>query len=198
MIYIRDDDILVESKGFRDSFKRFMQVHDWTLLSDRVLHVPTILVTEIQEFPQAIDFINQEFNEGNMLPQLHGFVHEDYGAKDIDTVREHLEKSLAWWDATMSAPIPTKWYTPWGSTQPHLTEAANDYGLEVKGIDTPVLEGPYGVIANMKKGVPPDYLENQDILVHWWNRSPRLFRFCLMLKHGSWDAAKAVMPELFR
>lgn len=198
MIYIRDDDVLLRSNGFNDPVLRLEQIHSWILESPRLMHVPTILCSEIKSFPNAIKFIKEETIAGRMLPQLHGWEHIDYGKLHYAAVIDHLERSKHWMIDNLNV-CPTRWYTPWGASATHLHTAANDCGLKL--IDTSgiiVLEGPNGVLATLKKGVPIDYLDGKEIFMHWWTRGLRLWRLALIAKHGSWQAAKAAKPEVFK
>ena len=81
MIRVRDDDVLISSKGTKNPLTKFKMVHDWICeVPETLIHVPTILVTEIQEFPEAIEYIRQETAEGRMLPEIHGWSHKDYAS----------------------------------------------------------------------------------------------------------------------
>ena len=91
MIRVRDDDVLIRSSGC-DSFKRFKQVHSWICESDKFIHVPAVLVTEIQEFPECIKFVREETQAGRMMPETHGFEHIDYAKLTKDEIIEHLKR----------------------------------------------------------------------------------------------------------
>lgn len=198
MIYIRDDDVLLSSKGFGDPVARLKQIHEWICESPKLMHVPTILCTEIKAFPTAINFIREETHAGRMLPQLHGWEHIDYAKLHHAAIVTHLEDSKHWMIDNLDV-CPTRWYTPWGANAPHLYTAANECGLKL--IDTSnriVLEGPNGVLATLQKGVPVDYLDGREIFLHWWQRGLRLWRLALVAKHGSWEAAKAAKREVFK
>ena len=77
MIYLRDDDVLVSSSSSQ-GLKRFKQIHNWVAEVPGILHIPTILVTEIQQFPEGIEFVREETAKGKMRPELHGLEHIDY------------------------------------------------------------------------------------------------------------------------
>src|SRR3972149_905580 len=54
-IRIRDDDVLVPSRQWPDSVKRFKGFHNIITQDPKhFLHVATILVTEIQQFPEIL------------------------------------------------------------------------------------------------------------------------------------------------
>lgn len=198
MIYIRDDDVLLSSKGFGDPVVRLKQIHGWICESPRLMHVPTILCKEIQAFPDAVKFVKEETLAGRMLPQLHGWEHIDYAKLHHAAIVTHLEDSKHWMIDNLNV-CPTRWYTPWGANAPHLYVAAK--ACDLKLIDTSgiiELAGPNGVLATLKKGVPIDYLDGCEIFLHWWQRGLRLWRLALIAKHGSWQAAKDAKPEVFK
>lgn len=198
MIYIRDDDVLLSSNGFNDPVVRLKQIHGWICESPKLMHVPTILCSEIQAFPEAIEFVKEETHAGRMMPQLHGWKHIDYKTLPLVDVKNHLDDSKNWMMDNLNV-SPTRWYTPWGANAPHLYTAANECGLKL--IDTSgiiELAGPNGVLATLKRGVPIDYLDKREIFLHWWQRGLRLWRLALIAKHGSWQAAEAAKPEVFK
>ena len=58
MIQIRNDDVLLTSRGWPDPVKRIKQLHSWVAeFPEHVIHVPAILVAEIQKFPEAVEFV---------------------------------------------------------------------------------------------------------------------------------------------
>jgi len=198
VIYIRDDDVLLSSKGFSDPVIRLKQIHSWILESPKLMHVPTILCSEIQGFPDAIKFVKEETLAGRMMPQLHGWEHIDYAKLHLSAIKTHLEDSKHFMIDNLNV-CPTRWYTPWGANAPHLYVAAKECGLKL--IDTSgiiELGGPTGVLINLQNGVPIDYLDGREIFLHWWQRGLRLWRLALVAKHGSWQAAKDAKPEVFK
>lgn len=197
MIYVRDDDVLIQSSSFKDPFKHFQTVHGWMCETDKVLHVPAILVTEIQEFPECIEFIKQETAKGRMRPEIHGLRHIDYGKLPNEEVRNHLVQCINFIEDNFDS-APAKWYTPWGASQPHLHEVAKELKLEL--VDCSAinkLAGRYGIIQRMKDGVNLRKLEEQEIFFHWWEGGVRLKRAIEVIKHGSWAAAKAANGDWF-
>lgn len=189
MIFIRDDDVLMASSSWKDPFSRFRQIHEWTMESEKVMHVPTILVTEIQQFPEAIDYIKEETKSGNMKPQLHGYKHVDPGLFTFNEIRNQLKEAKEWMLNVLDI-IPTKWYTPWGAGEsPHqeyLWVAAEKENLQLvtcKNISK--LHGRYGVVQRIKRGHDPNkFLENKEILIHWWQSGNRLKRVIDFIETG--------------
>ena len=171
MIIIRNDDVLLSSSRaeYSNAFERFKHVHEVICRSDRFLHVPAILTEEIQEFPEAIAYIQQETAQGRMKPQLHGLRHIDYGQLSEEEVSEHLLYSCGWFIDNLGY-LPTKWYTPWGANQPHLHSAAE--GFNMKAIDcsnTIKFKGRYGVTQLLSEGKEVSYFDKQEIIMHWWS-----------------------------
>lgn len=199
MIYVRDDDILLGSSEFDDPFKKFQQVHRWICGTTKLLHVPTILVTEIQEFPDCIAYIREETKEGRMQPEIHGFKHIDYGKLTKEEVIEHLNicKDFLYEEFDR---IATKFYTPWGGNSSLLREASSECNLQlVDCSDINKLNGRYGIMQRIKDGENPEvFLENKEVFYHWWQGGLRLKRLAEVLKHGSLEKAKEADRELFK
>jgi len=190
-IYIRDDDVLVGSSSWDNPFGRFRQVHEWTKKSDKVMHVPTILVTEIQQFPEAIEYIKSETKDDYMQPQLHGLRHVDPGKLSFRKLRDELKEAKEWMFNTLEV-MPTKWYTPWGAGdargQEYIWEAANLENMEmVTCKDINKLNGRYGVVQRIKDGADPlVFLEDKEIFLHWWEGGQRLNRVIHYIEKGEW------------
>ncbi len=203
MIGIRDDDIILPSSSYENELDRVKQIHEWICeVPDRMIHIPTILVTEIQEFPEAVEWVRQETQEGRMLPEIHGFEHVNYAELTYETVVNQLEYCAGWIRRKFDYE-PTRWYTPWGAGEDeagaHLRPAAEAVGLTLvtcKNINK--LNGRYGVIQELKDGRDLSYLDNQEIFMHWWTGGSRLKRVVEVAKHGSWVAAKEANKRLFR
>lgn len=198
MISIRNDDCLLFSAQWPDPFGRFRQQHEWVESAPNIVHVPTILVTEIQSYPQCIEYIKVKIPEGKMIPQIHGLTHIDYGKLPKGEVKEHLkickDKMFEWFGQ-----VPTKWYTPWGSAQSFLFEAAEEENLKLIDCSNILpLEGRYGVVQRLKDGEPISNFDNKELFLHWWTKGARLARVCAVARYGSWDAAVREKPELFR
>jgi hypothetical protein len=198
MIELRDDDVLVGSSGYEDSFKKFKQVHRWACETDKIIHVPTILVTEIQAYPECIEYVKEETAAGRMRPEIHGFKHIDYGKLEPEDVRIHLKECQVFFNDRFNV-APTRWYTPWGASAPHLHEVAKLLGLKVVDCSNiNELTGKSGIIARCRAGEDPSkFLEGKDILYHWWLGGLRLKRLVEVLKHGTWEKAKEANKEIF-
>jgi hypothetical protein len=203
MIRVRDDDVLNHSSGKGDEFKKFKMVHEWICeVPDTLIHVPTILVTEIQDFPECVEYVRQETAEGRMLPEIHGLTHKDYASLtpseivlELDECQEWIHKNLGY--------TPTKFYTPWGAGADergkHIRGAATSVGLELITCEhIHKMNGRYGVVRQLKDGKDISYLEDDEIFLHWWESMARLKRIIEVIKFGSWESAKAANRKLFR
>jgi len=183
MIFVRDDDVLLPSKGGKDSLERFKRVHELICSNPRFMHVPAILVEEIQTVPGAVDYVKNEHSEGRMQLQLHGLRHVDYGAMDIKDVHVHLSSAIEWMFQYFRV-IPTKWYTPWGSSQPHLHMAAKSHDLQLVDCSNRIkLRGTNGATDMLRHG-SLDVFEGKELAMHWWDGLDRE-RLKLVVEFGN-------------
>lgn len=196
MIRLRDDDVLLRSKGWEDPFGRFKQVHEWARLSDQILHVPSLLVEEIREhFPHAAEYIRTETRSGRMAPQFHGMFHIDYAALPVEHVLEHLTEGAEWMEDAIGV-RPTKWYTPWGANAEHLYKAAAEASMDL--VDCSEIYTIQRCTRELREGtVTVDQIKDREIFLHWWEAGLRVKRLAYALNHGSWQAAADVHRELF-
>ena len=191
MIRVRIDDVFVDSSAFTDekAIARFKQIHRWIIqVPDKAIHIPTILVTEIQNYPEVIKFVKEETAEGRMSPQLHGFEHIDYAKLPESEIKDHLEKSIEWMDKNLDVQ-PTTWCTPWGGYNQTMQNAADACYLTVettggtlspgKAVKTATDHGPDVLIRN-----------HRTIMAHWWERGLQILRLVEIVKYGSYTEAK--------
>lgn len=198
MISVRCDDALVHSSTYNDPVGRFRQVFSWTEDLPNFVFTPTVLVTEIQDYPDCINLIKQKTNEGSMDPQIHGLHHIDYGKLSEPEVREHLKVCKNWMFEQFGK-VPSKWMTPWGASASHLHSAAAEENLTLVDCSNILpLEGRYGVVHRLKDGEPISNFEGKELFMHWWTKGARLARVCAVAKYGSWNDAVRAKPELFK
>lgn len=193
MIYVRDDDVLVNSSAYTDKRKtpleRFKQIHRWICDTPKLLHVPTLVVEPLMSHPEAVKFIREETEMGRMAPEIHGFQHIDYGKlsqdeiiADLMTCKEFLRREIG-----VEA---KKWYTPWGANTPIMQQSASLCGLEL--VDCSGINPPSVVMQRATAGENIEiFMDEEEIFIHWWERGMRLKRIIEILKHGSIVAAKA-------
>jgi len=198
MIYVRNDDVLIQSSSWDDPLGRLKQIHGWICESDRFLHIPAVLVTEIQEFPEAIEFISEETAEGRMLPELHGLTHIDYAKLSESEIIDQLSEGKDWMQDKFGL-VPNRFFSPWGGNAEHMYTASAACDLEL--IDCSrinKMNGRHGIVQRLKDGESIDYLEDDYIFSHWWQGGARLKRIIEVAKHGSWEAAAEANRELFK
>ena len=196
MIYVRNDDILIHSSSWTRPIMRFQQIHEWIqdVKNHLVMHVPTILTTEIQEHPECIEFVKAETAAGRMQPQLHGVEHIDYGKFSYKDLVEELKVGKAWMEDNLDV-SPTRWYTPWGAgaapEQEWMWTASAKAGMILvtcEGINK--LSGRHGMVQLSKEGHDLRvFLESKEIFMHWWERGERLQRVLKAIDAGSWEVA---------
>jgi hypothetical protein len=200
MIFVRDDDVLIDSSSHKDAFRHFKSIHEQICETPKLLHVPAILVNNVVKdgtkglagFPEAVEYIKSETQAGRMRPEIHGYEHVDYAKLDTETVIKHLVEcqDFMWKYLEVNT---TTWYTPWGANAPHLYEAAAKVDLKlVDCSQIHKLAGRHGVVQRLREGHKIDFLNDQEIFFHWWEGGLRLKRVIEFLKHGSWyEAANA-------
>ena len=202
MIRVRDDDVLLPSSSYENELGRLKQIHEWICeVPDTLIHVTGILVLEIQEFPEAIEFIRQETAEGRMLPEIHGLSHKDYANLTEKEIVAELSVCRDWIDYKFGHKA-TKFYTPWGAGADergaHIRPAAESIGIEVVTCEhITKMNGRHGIIQGLMDGRDLSFWDGQEILMHWWEGGCRLKRIVEVAKHGSWEEAKKHNRKLF-
>lgn len=195
-LYVRDDDVLISSSGFTNVVTRLKQVQSWFAQDfTKLVHVPNILVSEIQEFPEAIEFVREETRLGHMEPQLHGFRHIDYAKLPINEIRDHLSRSKDWMTENLGV-TPTKFYTPWGANAPHIFAAAAQESMTV--VDCSAIEKPGQILTALRRDYPLEYMEGKEVFFHWWQRGRNLERVMACYIHGGYRQAVAYDPGMFK
>jgi hypothetical protein len=204
MIRVRNDDVLLPSKGYSSELGRLQQIHEWICeVPDTLIHVPAILVLEIQQFPECIEWIRQETAEGRMLPEIHGLSHKDYASMSEKEIVADLNVCRDWIDYKFGH-VATKFYTPWGAGADergaHIGPAAASTGIELVTCENiSKLCGRHGVVQQLMDGRDISYLNDfgGEIFMHWWEGGSRLKRVVEVIKHGSWDEAVKHNRKLF-
>ncbi len=198
MIYIRDDDVLVHSSGNKHPFQAFSKIHRWLIneVPEHFLHIPTIVVKDIQAYPECVEYVREETKEGRMRPELHGLEHIDYNALNYGEVLEHLEQSIEWMKEELIC-IPTRWYTPWGANSDMLRAAAQQFNLQL--VDTSNTIEPAKFLGYLRKLGRADYQNDFEIFIHWWERGLRVRRIVSVYKYATVaEAIKHDEPEIWK
>lgn len=202
MIYVRNDDILLSSSDWGNPFLRFKEIHEWILAVKKhpVMHIPTILTTEIQAYPECIEYIREETAQGRMQPQLHGVRHIDPGTFGYEGLMDQLKIGREWIQKNLGY-TPTRYYTPWGAGEAVGQEwmwkaAAKCNFVMVTCSDINKLNGRFGMVQQLKDGHDPiKFLEGKEIFMHWWQRGQRLQRVLQAIEAGSWEAAHGPVTD---
>lgn len=222
MLRVRDDDVLVRSSSWGSPFGRFRELHEWIADSNgQVVHVPTVLVNDIQEFPDCIEYMKEHTRAGTMEPEIHGLTHIDYSRRGLDpnrcpprgsidhrvftrpelaaheaAVRNDLEICKEWIADTFGR-VPTRWYTPWGADNQYLQRAASAANVELVG--TAGLFPVKDACTLFRQGLTPQQVEaHGEIFMHWWERGTRVRRLSAAAKWGGWAEAREKDPDAFK
>jgi peptidoglycan/xylan/chitin deacetylase (PgdA/CDA1 family) len=163
MIYVRDDDVMVDSSRHKDPVGRFRGVHK-LIVEAGAMHRPGVLIAEIQQFPEAIEFIQYETEQGRMEPQFHGLRHVDYAKLTTTQTQDHLQIGQMVFKK-WGLPRFTRFYTPWG---------ANALHLEIACVDEDVLmvdcKKDWYPIQHVRKDPEVCYekYKGKELMMHWW------------------------------
>lgn len=222
MLRIRDDDVLVSSSSWGRPFERFRELHDWIAKTEgKVVHVPTVLVRDVQRFPDCVEYMKEHTASGTMEPEVHGFTHIDYSRLGLDPTRlpprgrvdhskftqeeldahanevfYHLWESRTWIYENLGR-MPLKWYTPWGADNGYLRAAAEHASLKLVG--TEKLFDIAEACDMLRNGASLEDVEKRgEIFMHWWHRGTRVKRLCAAVRHGSWAEAEKQEPATFK
>ena len=193
MIIVRDDDVLWGRRNHKfkplTEVERFKQVHEWLCLSKEILHVPALLITSLQMYPQGVNYIRDRTELGLMRPELHGWDHSDYSIMPPQQMRQHMELSLAWF-YSVGLPHPNKLYATFGQVSDQMEEVANEYGLEMVGLDkkkTSLMR-----ICKEKRDLTMFESGEEEIFCHWWQCRDFPLQLARRLETGSWEQAHTI------
>lgn len=196
MIRLRIDDVMVESSGLsrEKSVRQIHKIHRWACQAlNKVIHIPTIVVDDMKNWPDVTEFLRIETEAGRMSPQLHGFQHIDYAKLSLSEIEDHLERSILWFRKELSVE-PSVWATPWGGKNETMEEAAKKFCLEIETTEKTINPGKAVTIT---KTYNPMLLDGHTIFAHWWERGLNILRFIEVLNRGSYEKAKEARPDLF-
>lgn len=198
MIRVRLDDVLINSDpmGGRE-LQKFQKHVNWAYQApDHFTVAPAILCTEIQQFPDCIEYLKDEIQSLRMFPDLHGWEHIDYSKLTTDEIKNHLTKSIEFFNKHFGV-LPTRWCTPWGADSKSIRQAAREFNISVETTSLPVIDQgkAVNVVRNFNSIQP---LTDKVIMVHFWERGLKLYRIVQVAKYGSWTAAAAAQPEYFK
>jgi peptidoglycan/xylan/chitin deacetylase (PgdA/CDA1 family) len=143
------------------------------------IHVLAILATEIQDFPECIEYVKEETAAGTMFPEVHGLHHIDYAKLPYHEAVSQLSEARAFIIQNFNY-VPTIWYSPWGAGADkrgeHLRAAAIDAGLNLVTCQDMIQPGK--LVTEIRATTDPMGLirewEGKEILRHWWEGSGAL------------------------
>jgi len=180
MIRLRIDDVMVKSEAWdkERSENRFKTIQQWVNeAGGSVIHIPTILVGEIQDFPNTVEFIKEETARYRMFPEIHGWAHINYDEVDEDEIDRHLNFCLEWFRDVLNI-RPGIWCLPWGGEGlPHVHSAANRAGLVVESVSHCI--SPTEALQKLETEGIDQF--NYTILDHWWSKGNAIQRICKMV-----------------
>lgn len=199
MIRIRCDDYVVNSSAFsRDrAVKRIVQIHRWMEQAPQGYfnYIPTVIVSEIKNWPEIIELLKKETTAHKISPQIHGLEHIDYGAVSKAIIKDHLLKCIDWFETTLHY-TPTIWASPWGAWTRDMQEISNELHLT---LETTAPTVPLGqcIEAIRNTGVEKVRYSSPLVLMHWWEKGLKLLRLTEIVRAGSYDGAVKARPDLF-
>jgi hypothetical protein len=93
-VILRNDDVLKRTPGKYegkevDRFKFIDRMVSET--NGLLLHRPTVLCTEIMDYPEAIEYLRERKDEDHIDIQLHGWEHKDYVHKTRGDIEDILD-----------------------------------------------------------------------------------------------------------
>ncbi len=188
-IIVRVDDVMCESSAWDRprSIRRITAFQRWMSDIPAIEYVPTVLVTEIQDYSEVIELLRAGAQSKIASPQIHGLEHIDYGALDEATVRSHLKKCIEWFERELDF-TPTVWATPWGGTNDIMQRVSAELGLRLETTHPTIdVKKAMGYLKSGQMEVKDFF--GKTILEHWWNRGSTLLRFVDCVRYGSYTEA---------
>lgn len=168
MLRVRDDDVLLIGRGFNPetAVQRFKEIHKLIVDGDAI-HVAAVLCGTIYTFPGLAEFLREQYENGTLIPEIHGWEHVDYGPMSEAEIKENLAKCVDVIKSTTNY-NPTKFYTPWGGNAPYIASAAQANGLEM--VDTSnTLEKPRLFTGKLRENYSRAVLSGEaEFMIHWW------------------------------
>jgi len=167
---IRDDDVFLlggKYTSHTEVVERFKQIHQ-IIANEGAIHIAALICGTLNQFPGGIDFLKQAYEKKELIPEIHGWEHTNYGVLNIKEIINHLNKCIETIETNFNY-HPTKFYTPWGANDKHIKEASNMVGLEL--IDCSNILYPkrkyFGGKA-WKEYSELVRLNKQELFIHWY------------------------------
>lgn len=177
-ITVRIDDVMWNSSAWtKERAERRFQSQCRHILSTngKVVCMPTILVRDIQDFPDTINYLSKHLD--SIVPQLHGYEHINYSSISKKEIDNHLRLAIRWFQDTWGY-NPTIWATPWGGANKDMHSVAHDHGLKIQTTSGTITLNE--AIKSIRAGTIP----SKTIMIHWWEKGTRLLQMCDIIRLG--------------
>lgn len=190
MIRFRIDDVMWDSSGWdrKRATNRFSAFHHIIAETHGAIHVPALIVKDIENYPEVKDLVIKETLANRMFPQIHCYEHVNYEHLPKRKIEIHLINCLQWFHKNIQLHQPTLWITPWGSEGTEdMREVAKRWYLRIEGTKNTL--SPQVALDTLKKHDTPAILHGQTIMDHWWTKGSKILRICQVIKRGSYQEA---------
>jgi len=169
-VYFRHDDVLdISHPDPFPYYKKISEVFKEFGRPDQFIHIPTLVVEDIQTWPHAVAYLKAQVDAGEVFPQLHGYRHIHYDQLPLEEIVEHLSKSKKWMQRVLGV-TPTVWYTPWGAEDENMKHAAETVGLSLQGVSRVLKTRDMLARLNKPKYYPFESINEQIVMFHWWDK----------------------------
>jgi len=169
MIRVRDDDVLSITRfyNYETALPRFKEVHK-VIVEGGACHVAAVLCGEIHRFSGLSAFLREQYENGTLIPEIHGWSHVDYTGMLSGEVERDLENCIKL-IKTATGYSPTKFYSPRGATSFELIEVTNSLGLDLVDVSKTLYPkravfGGKGWASNRA-----EVLAGRELFIHWWD-----------------------------
>lgn len=167
---VRDDDVFLIGRGYSTPEAcavRFKEVHE-IIAAGGATHVAAIICGSLHEFPEGVAFMQERMAEGELIPEVHGWDHINYGELSETHIVEHLNRSIDMIQDTFDYD-PKIWYTPWGGNDPHMMLASELVGLKMVDCSEVVDPKRKAFGSNQWKAHAAQIRsEERELFIHWW------------------------------
>lgn len=172
MIYVRDDDVLVNTENFKDPFGRFRGIHN--IIKERnAIHRVGIVVESIKGRSDITRYIRDEFEAGTMHPHFHGIEHINYASMDRRQIVGVIRDAQRFWCDNFGTRF-LFFYTPWGADSSEIRQACSEEGIIFRDC-----KHEFYPIEDVSRDPEASYekYNDKEIFIHWWAKgAKRLMR----------------------
>lgn len=168
MIRVRDDDVLSHNRyyTYETALPRFKEVHR-VIVEGGAVHVAAVICGQIHRFYGLPAFLREQYENGTLIPEIHGWDHVSYVGLPVEQVEMELGNCIKVIKAATGY-TPAKFYSPFGATSPELIEVASSLGLDFVDTSSTLYPkkkvfGGKGWASNRAR-----VLSGCELLIHWW------------------------------